>query len=317
MTEERGMEERVEQLLRRSDGPMVIRPLARPAVSGSTPRRLLTSVLFVLIIVTSGAVAISVITARRQPVATQPSATALATSELPASTRPSASFGADFASAEEAAAAIAQGLERGDTQLLVRTLAPSDWYARWYQQSQTDPMTRTEAWNWILNSPRATWRVDAANVRDADPGMPLGERYISALATDFGGWPEQRAAIMLRSIAGRWYWSSLLLFRPPPITAGPGEVAGYATLLNVTDATLSVRFRTVGSRCCSDESWSGRSASLRREVSTVYMGPGGTSAASLADSGTAAGTDVWVRFSVDSVVPDGSYRLAELVKMYP
>jgi hypothetical protein len=47
------------------------------------------------------------------------------------------------------------------------------------------------------------------------------------------------------------------------------------------------------------------------------MRPGGDRATSLADSGSGIGADVWVRFSLSSLAPDGSYRLADLVKMYP
>jgi hypothetical protein len=318
MTDERDVKERVEGLLRRSDGPMVIRPLTMPAPPRPAARTLLTSAVFVLVIVVSGAVAIGVIAARRQPVATEPSASAPTTTEAAASTRPSASFGIDFATADGTAAAIAHALESDDRQLLLSTLAPSGWYVRWFEQAQTESMTRNEAWNWILNSSSAKWQVDEASVRDADVDMPPGEKYLTALAIDrSASWPEQRAAILLRSIGGRWYWSSLLLFRPPPVGASSGEVNGYATVLNIADATLTVRFRTVGSRCCSDQSWNGRTVTLRREASTVYMGPGGTSATSLAGTGVTVSSDVWVHFALDSALPDGSYRLGDLAKMYP
>jgi hypothetical protein len=80
---------------------------------------------------------------------------------------------------------------------------------------------------------------------------------------------------------------------------------------------VTVRFRTGGSSCCSDQLWNGRTTVLRREASTVYMGAGGTTATWLADTGATLGIDVWVHFSLDSMISDDSSRLADLVKMYP
>lgn len=318
MTNDADLEQRVEQLVRRSDGPALIRPLDASLVSRSRASRTLAATSFILAVVVAGVLAVGVINARRQPVAASPAPTAVSTQASSPTARPPASFGADFATADEVAAAVQQALERPDPQLLLRTLAPSGWYARWYQQTQTSPMSRTEAWSWLLNSTAATWHIDMATMHDADASMPPGDKFVSALAINFNAWPEQRAAIMLQSIGGRWYWSGLLLFRPPPIfSALPGDVAGYATVLNITDSTLSVRFRTVGSRCCADPSWNGRSAVLRRDASSKYTGPGGTPATSLADTDATLGSDVWVRFSIDSMLADGSYRLADLEKMYP
>lgn len=317
MTNDADLEQRVEELVRRSDGPALIRPLDPSVASRSRAGRMLAATSFMLAIVVASVLAVGIINARRQPVAASPAPTAVSPQASSPTARPPASFGADFATADEVAAAIQQALERPDPQLLLRTLAPSGWYARWYQQTQTSPMPRTEAWSWLLNGTAPTWHIDTATMHDADASMPPGDKFVSALAVDFNGLPEQRAAIMLQSIGGRWYWSSLLLFRPPPISLLPGDVAGYATVLNITDSTLSVRFRTVGSRCCADQSWNGLSVVLRRDASTRYTGPGGTLAKSLADTDATLGSDVWVRFSIDSMLADGSYRLADLEKMYP
>jgi hypothetical protein len=317
MKEETDVEERVEELLRRPDGPVVIRTLRPQPASGPRSGQVLVGALFALLVLISGAAAVRVISGSRQQGAGAPRPPTVPPEESTAPASPTATFGADFATADEAAAAIRQALERPDGQLLLRTIAPSGWYARWYEQTQTDPMSGVEAWGWILNSANSRWRVDASNIRDADSSMPLGDKYITAVAIDFNGWSEQRAAIMLRSIGGRWYWSSLLLYRPPPLGALAGDVAGYATLLNTTDATVTVRFRTVGSRCCSDQTWNERVVVLRRDATTFYMKPGGVEATSLADSGADVGADVWVRFRLDTLESDGTYQLADLVKMYP
>jgi hypothetical protein len=92
---------------------------------------------------------------------------------------------------------------------------------------------------------------------------------------------------------------------------------GYARLISVTDATITIRFRTVGSRCCSDQSWNDRVVVLRRDDRTIYNKAGGVSASSLPDSGITVASDVWVQFRLDTLGPDGSYRLAWLVAMYP
>ena len=317
MSEEPGLESRVEALLRRSDGHVLIRPLDLSRHGRVTTGRVLAEVFFVLVIVVAGVVAVGVINVRRQPVATTPSAPVLATSAPTATVRPLRSFGANFATPDEAAAAVAQALEHGDRQLLLSTLASNGWYAQWYAQAQTDAMSQTQAWNWISSNTTATWHVDTGTLYDRDASMPSGDKYITAAVSDFNQWPEQRAAIMLQAVAGRWYWSSLLLYRPPPIESVVGEVAGYATLLTITDASVSVHFRTLGSRCCSDPSWSDRTVVLRRGGGTIYMRPGGDRATSLADSGSGIGADVWVRFSLSSLAPDGSYGLTDLVKMYP
>ena len=316
--DELATEERVEALLRHDDGPVVLRPLDQPRDAASHLRTSLAAASFVVLVFLSGMVAIGALNARRQP----------ATTTLPPAAPPSASAsttpptvppGGDFSTADGAAAAIRQGLERNDLQLLFGSMAPTGWYARWYGQTQTEPMSRADAvsWIWGTGSANGTWRVDAGPARDADPSMPRGEKYISAVVFDFHGWAEQRADIMLSASGGRWYWSSLLLFRPPPISANAGEVAGYATLVRVSDASVTVRFRTLGTRCCSDESWSGRTVVLRREPTSVYGKPGGDPAASLTETGAATGDDVWVRFHLDSVDAASTYAVGQLVKMYP
>jgi hypothetical protein len=178
-------------------------------------------------------------------------------------------------------------------------------------------MPLVEAVGWVSMNPNATWRVDASEVRDAGPSRPLGDKYVTALVIDFGGWEEQRADIVLHPIGGRWFWSSLLLYRPPPLGASLDTIVGYARLISVTDATISIRFRTVGSRCCSDQSWNDRVVVLRRDDRTIYNKAGGVSASSLPDSGITVASDVWVQFRLDTLGPDGSYRLAWLVAMYP
>ena len=225
--------------------------------------------------------------------------------------------GSGFATAQAAADAAKQALEQRDFQVLFGLVAPTGWYARWYEQGQTDPMSRVDAAGWLSNSPNATWRIDASEVRDSGSSRPLGDKYVTAFVIDFGGWSEQRADILLRSVGGRWFWSSLLLYRPPPLGASADTIVGYARLMNVTDATVTVRFRTVGSRCCSDQSWNDRVVLLRRDGGTTYNKAGGVSASSLADSGIAPGSDVWVQFRLDTLGVDGSYRLAWIVAMYP
>ena len=178
-------------------------------------------------------------------------------------------------------------------------------------------MSLGDAVGWLSSSPNATWRVDASTVRDAGTTRPLGDKYVTASATDFNAWAEQRADILLRPVGGRWYWSSLLLYRPPPLGASADEVVGYATVTNVTDSAVTVLFRTVGSRCCSDQSWNDRVVVLRRDDKTIYNRAGGVTASSLSDSGIAIGSDVWVQFRLDTVATDGSYRLATVVLMYP
>jgi hypothetical protein len=201
--------------------------------------------------------------------------------------------GGGFATAQAAADAAKQALEQRDLQVLFGLVAPTGWYARWYKQTQTDPMPLVEAVGWVSMYPNATWRVDASEVRDAGPSRPLGDKYVTALVIDFGGWEEQRADIMLHPIVG------------------------YARLISVTDATITIRFRTVGSRCCSDQSWNDRVVVLRRDDRTIYNSAGGVSAGSLTDSGIAVASDVWVQFRLDTLGSDGSYRLAWLVAMYP
>jgi hypothetical protein len=55
---------------------------------------------------------------------------------------------------------------------------------------------------------------------------------------------------------------------------------------------------------------------LRRDDRTIYNKAGGVAASSLADSGMTVGSDVWVQFQLETVAPDGSYRLATIVAMY-
>jgi hypothetical protein len=308
---------RVEELLRHFDGPVIIRPLDPAPASRSLVRTSLASAAFVVVVVLAGLVAAGALTARRQQVAATPQTSALGPNASTPMTGPTVPTGGDFSTPDGAASAIGQALEGGNPQLVIRAMAPAGWYARWYGQTQTDPMAAQDAANWILSSSAARWQVDTSHVRDAEPSMPTGEKYITAVVADLNGWAEQRADIMLGSAGGRWYWSSLLLLRPPPISASSGEITGYATLVSVTDASVTVRFRTIGSRCCSDESWSSRTVVLRRESRSAYGRPGGDPAASLSDSGATSGGDVWVRFRLDSLDASGTYGLVHLVTMYP
>lgn len=306
-------EERVRALLRRSDGPVLVRPLraARRRVRTRLLPHLMAVGATVLVIVTAIGVA-SAINARRAPAAA-PSAVVIQNSAP--STSPDSAPG--FASAEAAAVAARQALEGRDFQLLVRLVAPSGWYARWHAQTETSPMSHGDAVGWISSPPDASWRVDASVIRDAGTQRPLGDKYVTAAVVDFGGFPEQRADIMLQERGGRWYWSSLLLYRPPPVGAAADTVVGYATVTRVTDEVITATFRTVGSRCCSDQSWNGRVVALRRDGTTTYNKPGGAPASSLADTGIGVGSDVWVQFRLDTLASDGSYRLAWVVAMYP
>ena len=312
-------EERVRALISRSDGPMVIRPL--PPVAGGRSRRygpMLSAVAFTVVMVVSAAIGAGVITSLRQVPPSPAATTSGAAQATPpqASSSPS-SAAAGFASADTAAAAARQALEGRDYGLLLRLVAPTGWYVRWYEQAQTDPMSLTEAVNWISDSSNATWRVDASTVYDAGTSRPVGDNYVTALALDFHGWAEQRADILLRQIGGRWFWSSLLLYRPPPLGASADTIVGYATLITLSDATVTIRFRTVGSLCCSDQSWNDRVVVLRRDDSTIYNKAGGVGASSLVDSGATVGSNVWVQFRLDTLGPDGSFRLAWIVAMYP
>jgi hypothetical protein len=306
-------EERVRALLRRSDGPVLVRPLHDAPRRART--RLVTQLMAVgatfLVIATAVGVA-SAINARRAPAAA-PSAV-VSHSPSPAALPDSAP---GFATAEAAASAARQALEGRDFQLLVRLVVPGGWYVRWHAQSETSPMSHGDAVSWISSSPGASWRVDASVIRDAGTQRPLGDKYVTAAVVDFGGWAEQRADIMLQERGGRWYWSSLLLYRPPPLGAAADTVVGYATVTRVSDEVITASFRTVGSRCCSDQSWNGRVVALRRDGTTTYNKAGGAPASSLADSGIGVGSDVWVQFPLDTLALDGSYRLAWIVAMYP
>jgi len=139
---------------------------------------------------------------------------------------------------------------------------------------------------------------------------------VSSQWLDFGGYPEQKADLMLGRDGGRWYWTSLLLYRPPPIGAGPDTFNGYATLQAVADTTVTVRFRALGSRCCSDPSWNGRTATLRRDR-TTWMGAGGVVVPTYEATGASVGSDVWVQLAPSSIAADGTYRLSDFAKMYP
>ena len=312
-------EERVRALISRSDGPMVIRPL--PPVAGGHGRRyggMLSAVAFTIVMVVSAAIGAGVINSLRQ-VPPSPAATTSGAAQAtpPQASSPPSSAAAGFASADAAAAAAKQALEGRDYALLLRLVASTGWYVRWYEQAQTDPMSLTEAVNWISDSSNATWRVDASTVYDAGTSRPVGDNYVTALALDFHGWAEQRADILLRQVGGRWLWSSLLLYRPPPLGAPADTIVGYATLITLSDSTVTVRFRTVGSVCCSDQSWNDRVVVLRRDDSTIYNKAGGVGASSLVDSGATVGSNVWVQFRLDTLGPDGSFRLAWIVAMYP
>ena len=315
-------EERVRALLRRSDGPMVVRPLpsAAPDAGGSRYGRVVSALAFTVVMVASAAIGAGGIKAlREQSIASPAPSTPSAAIVGPSRSRAAPSSGpavAGFESAEAAADAAKQAMEQHDFQLLVRLVSPT-WYARWYKQAQTDPMSSFEGASWLSKYPNATWRVSASELHDAGSSRPVGEKYVTALAIDFAGWAEQRADIMLGLTGGRWFWSSLLLYRPPPLGAFAEDLAGYATLTSLSEAMVTVRFRTVGSRCCSDQSWNNRIVVLRRDDRTIYNKAGGVSASSLADSGIATGSDVWVQFRLDTLGSDGTYRLAYLVAMYP
>jgi hypothetical protein len=218
---------------------------------------------------------------------------------------------------EEAADAVKRALEQRDYQLLVHVVAPTGWYARWYEQTETQPMPHSEAVGWLMNYPDAIRTVEARPVRAAGPGHPRGDVYVRSLWLDFGGFPEQKADIVLGKIGNRWYWTSLLLYRPPPIGLSSTTFNGYATLTAISDQTLTVRFRTVGSLCCSDQSFDGRTVTLRREGSIAWMRAGGVQASSFADTGATIGSDAWVAFELDSRAADGSYRLSMFAPMYP
>jgi hypothetical protein len=315
-------EERVRALLRRSDGPMLVRPLPSAAPDGGWRYgRVVSALAFSAVMVASAAVGAGVIKSLRQQPVALPAPTVSAAATVNPSGSPAApssgSALAGFESAEAAAEAAKQALEQHDFQRLVRLVAPTGWYARWYQQTQTDPMSSVEGAGWVWNYPNATWRVNASELHNAGGSRPVGDKYVTALVIDFAGWAEQRADIMLGVTGGRWFWSSLLLYRPPPLGAFAEDVVGYATLTSLSDRTVTVRFRTLGSRCCSDQSWNNRIVVLRRDDRSIYNKAGGVSASSLADSGIAPGSDVWVQFRLDTLATDGSYRLAYLVAMYP
>jgi hypothetical protein len=229
---------------------------------------------------------------------------------------------AGFATAEEAADAIKRTLEGGSPQPvpLERIVRPAGWYAQWLiDQAKTDPMTLGQATGWLTAYPNAKRTVDARPIVDTDPQHPFGERYVRSQWLDFGGYPEQKADIMLGHDGGRWFWTSVLLYRPPPISPGPGNdsFTGYATLLAVGDTTITVRFRTVGSRCCSDQSWDRKTVVLRSDATTIWMRADGTRAPNIAGTGATFGTDVWVQFAPSTRADDGSYRLDQFAKMYP
>jgi hypothetical protein len=207
-------EEQVGALMRRSDGPMIIRPL-RIAAADRDLRyvQLFSAAAFTVVMIVLAAIGAGVINSLRQAGASAAPSTSTpagvgptSSSALPTASGPAA---AGFTTAEGAADAAKQALERHDFQLLFRLVAPTGWYARWYEQTQTDPMSLVEAVGWVSMYPNATWRVEASEVRDAGTSRPLGDKYVTALVTDFGGWDEQRADIMLRPVGGRWFWSSL------------------------------------------------------------------------------------------------------------
>jgi len=142
-----------------------------------------------------------------------------------------------FATVEEAADAAKRALE-GDPQLLLRLIRPAGGYAKWFEQGMTDPMSRNEAWGWLTLYPDAKRTVDARPIVLTNAQHPTGEAYVTSQWLDFGGYPEQKADIMLGREGGRWYWTSVLLYRPPPIGAFPDTFNGYATLQSVTDTTI-------------------------------------------------------------------------------
>jgi len=220
-----------------------------------------------------------------------------------------------FATAEEAADAAKRALE-GDPQLLRRLIRPAGWYAQWFEQGKTDPMSLNDAWGWLTLYPDAKRTVDARPIVPTNAQHPTGEAYVTSQWLDFGGYPEQKADIMLGREGGRWYWTSVLLYRPPPIGAFPDTFNGYATLQSVTDATITVKFRAVGSRCCSDPSWNGRTVTLRRDR-TTWMRAGGVVVPAFEATGAVVGSDVWVQFAPSTLAADGTYRLSDFSKMYP
>jgi len=220
-----------------------------------------------------------------------------------------------FATVEQAADAAKRALE-SDPQLLLRLIRPAGWYAQWFEQGKTDPMSRNEAWGWLTLYPDAKRTVDARPIVPTNAQHPTGEAYVTSLWLDFGGYPEQKADIMLGREDGRWYWTSVLLYRPPPISAGPDTLNGYATLQAVTDTTITVLFRAVGSKCCSDPSWNGRTVTLRRDR-TTWMRAGGVVVPTFEATGATIGSDVWVQFAPSTLATDGTYRLSDFAKMYP
>ena len=220
-----------------------------------------------------------------------------------------------FATVEEAAAAVERAL-LSDGQLLYRLVRPAGWYAQWYEQGRTDPMSLAEAVSWITLYPEARRTFVDSGILPTDAQHPTGEAYVRSQWVNFGGYPEQKADIMLGRDGGRWYWTSVLLFRPPPIGAGPDTFNGYATLREVTDATLSVQFRAIGSRCCSDASWNVRFVTLRRDH-TTWMRAGGVVVPTFEATGAVIGSDVWVQFAPSTLAADGTYRLSDFAKMYP
>jgi hypothetical protein len=221
-----------------------------------------------------------------------------------------------FATPEEAADAVRRALEGPDYQLLPRLVRPAGWYAQWFEQGKTDPMALAEAVGWLTAHSGTKRTVDARPVFPTNAQHPLGESYVTSHWLDFGGWPEQRADIMLGRDGGRWYWTSVLLYRPPPVSPGPDLFSGYATLQAVGETTLTVRFRAVGSRCCSDPTWNGKTVTLRRDR-TTWMRAGGVAVATFAETGATTGTDVWVQFAPSTLAPDGTYRLSDFAKMFP
>jgi hypothetical protein len=236
-------------------------------------------------------------------------------SGAPAASPSPTSLSAGFATVEEAAAAVERALQ-GDPQLLYRLVRPAGWYAQWYEQGKTDPMSLGEAASWITLYPEARRIIVDSGIFPTDAQHPIGEAYVRSQWTDFGGYPEQKADIMLGQVGGRWFWTSVLLYRPPPIGAGPDTFNGYATLREVTDTTLSVQFRAIGSRCCSDPSWNVRYVTLRRDR-TTWMRAGGVVVPTFEATGAVVGSDVWVQFAPSTLAADGTYRLSDFAKMYP
>jgi hypothetical protein len=223
-----------------------------------------------------------------------------------------------FATAEEAADAVKQALEGNQPQLVARLVRPAGWYAQWLiDNAKTDPMTAGAATGWLTLYPQAKRTVEARPLYDTDPQHPFGEKYVRSLWLDFGGYPEEKADIMLGRDGGRWYWTSVLLFRPPPIGLGGTTIDGYATLLAVGDATVTVKFRTFGARCCTDQSLDGRTMMFRSDGNTYWARADGRRAGSAAATGATVGSDVWIQFVPSSLAADGSYRLSAFAKMYP